>query len=63
MIYSPPKKTLKELKKVDEKLTKMYEDKTTTLAQTNFIDRSDVLLSQMNFIALNNKSFLDIKSK
>jgi hypothetical protein len=63
MIYSPPKKTLKEVKKVDDKLTKMYEDKKTTPTQIDFVDKSDVLLSQMNFIALNNKSFFNIKSK
>lgn len=54
---------IKDLSKIDSKLTKMYEEQVTTnaAATVNFVDRSDVLLAQMNFIALNNKSFLNIK--
>lgn len=53
--------TLKEVSKIDDKLTKMYENQITTIAQTNYIDRSEELLAHMNFIALNNKSFLNLK--
>lgn len=56
--------TLKDIEKIDDKLTKIYEDQVTTNVQpasNNWIDRSDILLEQMNFIALNNKSFLNIQ--
>lgn len=56
--------TLKDLEKIDEKLTKIYENQITTNAPTpsmNWVDRSETLLEQMNFIALNNKSFLNLK--
>lgn len=55
--------TLKDIEKIDDKLTKIYEDQVTTNVQpasSTWIDRSDILLEQMNFIALNNKSFLNI---
>lgn len=51
---------IKDLHKIDKKLTKIYEDQVTTNKVENFVDRSDVLLAQMNFIALNNKSFLNL---
>ena len=56
--------TLKNVEKIDEKLAKIYENQVTTNAPTssiNWIDRSQTLLDQMNFIALNNKSFLNLK--
>jgi hypothetical protein len=56
--------TLKNVEKIDEKLTKIYANQVTTNASTSsttWVDRSDTLLDYMNFIALNNKSFLDIK--
>lgn len=53
---------LRELKDLDKKLVKMYENQVTTnTTTTNFVDNSQVLLAQMNFIALNNKSFLNLK--
>ena len=56
---------LKAAKKLDNKLVEMYENQTTTnvsaISATPFVDRSDVLLQQMNFIALNNKSFLNLR--
>lgn len=52
---------LKNIKEIDEKLTKMYENQVTTNTETNYVDRSEILFSQMNFIALNNKSFLNLK--
>lgn len=55
-------KSLKDVSKIDDKLNKMYENQTTTNASTmNYIDRSEDLLAQMTFIALNNKSYLNIK--
>ncbi len=52
---------IKDLNRIDDNLNKMYENQTTTNVETNYIDRSEVLFSQMNFIALNNKSFLNIR--
>lgn len=45
------------LSKIDQNLTKMYQEQVTVNKSENYIDRSDVLLQQMTFIALNNKSF------
>lgn len=55
--------TLKNVSQIDDKLTKMYEDQITTNAAPAeaYIDRSEVLLNQMTFIALNNKSFINFK--
>ena len=56
--------TIKNPGKIDDKLTKIYENQVTTNASTtssNWVDRSQSLLDQMNFIALNNKSFLNLK--
>lgn len=56
---------LADLEKIDDKLTKIYENQITTNAvnttQTSWVDRSQVLLDQMNFIAFNNKSFINYK--
>lgn len=53
---------LKEVSKIDDKLTKMYENQITTIVETtNWTDKSEILIQQMNFIALNNKSFLNLK--
>lgn len=55
---------IKDLDKIDEKLSKMYENQTTTNAVTepaDFVDRSELLLSQMTFIAINNQSFVNFK--
>lgn len=53
---------LKAVNKIDDKLTQMYENQTTTNAtMQNYVDRSEALLQQMNFIALNNKSFLNLR--
>lgn len=50
--------TLKQVSKIEEKITKAYEDKiTTNFENTEFVDKSDILLEQMTFIALNNKNF------
>lgn len=56
-------KSLKDVSKIDDKLTKMYEDQITTpqTLATPYVDRSEVLFNQMNFIAMNNRSFLNIK--
>ncbi len=51
------------LKKLDKKLTDIYKDQvTTTVAavQEPFVDKSDLLLEQMNFIAAYNKQLLHI---
>lgn len=53
---------LKAINKIDDKLTEIYENQTTTnMNTTNYVDRSEALLQQMTFIALNNKSFLKLK--
>ncbi len=51
------------LKKIDKKLQDIYKDQvTTTVAATPqpFVDKSDLLLEQMNFIAAYNKQLLHI---
>ena len=50
------------LKKIDEKLTDMYKDQVTTntSAKDNFVDRSEILLAQMNFIAVANRQALHL---
>lgn len=53
--------TIKDPSKIDDKLTKIYENQITTNTSNNWVDRSQTLLDQMNFIALNNKSFLNMK--
>lgn len=47
---------IKDLNKIDNKLTEIYENQVTTVAPSDWVDRSQVLFAQMNFIALNNKS-------
>ena len=49
------------LKKIDKHLKDMYEDK-VTVATTNepYVDRSEVLFAQMNFIAMANKEALHL---
>lgn len=53
---------LKNLKNVDKKLQDIYKDQvtTTTASSEPFIDKSDLLFEQMNFIAAYNKSLLHI---
>ena len=56
--------TLKDVEKIDEKLTEIYKDKSTTNISTeekaSFVDRSESILEYMNFVAINNKSFLNL---
>lgn len=54
---------LKNLKKIDKKLQDIYKDHvTTTVAVTPqpFVDKSELLFQQMNFIAAYNKQLLHI---
>lgn len=53
---------LKNLKNVDKKLQDIYKDQVTTTAAPvqEFVDRSDLIFEQMNFIAAYNKSLLHI---
>jgi len=54
---------LKNLKTVDKKLQDIYKDQVTTTAAAPtepYVDRSDLLFEQMNFIAAYNKSLLHI---
>ena len=50
------------LKKIDKKLNDMYKDQITTniIANEPYVDRSDMLLAQMNFIAVANKQALHL---
>lgn len=48
------------LKKVDDKLKEIYSEQVTTNAPQNYVDRSDLLFEQMNFIAFNNKQALHL---
>lgn len=54
---------LKNMKKINSKLQDIYKDQVTTTVATQpepFVDRSDLLLEQMNFIATYNKQLLHI---
>lgn len=50
------------LKKIDKNLKKIYENQVTTPAAPAepFVDRSDVLFAQMNFIAMANRQALHL---
>ncbi len=50
------------LKKIDEKLNNMYKDQVTTNVNPAqpYVDRSDILLAQMNFIAVANRQALHL---
>lgn len=51
------------LKKIDKKLQDIYKDQITTtvaVAQEPFVDKSELLFQQMNFIAAYNKQMLHI---
>lgn len=48
------------LKKVDDKLKEIYSEQVTTNTPQNYVDRSDLLFEQMNFIAFNNKQALHL---
>ena len=47
------------LKKIDDMLKDMYQDNITT-NQIVYEDRSEILLAQMNFIAIANKRALNL---
>lgn len=48
------------LKKVDDKLKEMYSQQITTNNSQPYVDRSELLFEQMNFIAFNNKQALNL---
>lgn len=50
------------LKKIDDKLKDLYSEQITTTANNAqpYVDRSDLLFEQMNFIAFNNKQALHL---
>ena len=52
---------MNKLSNVDQNLMRRYADKITTNYSEDYIDRSELLIQQMNFIALNNKSFITFK--
>lgn len=53
---------LKNLKKIDSKLQDIYKDQVTTAVAPSepFVDRSELIFEQLNFIAAYNKSLLHI---
>jgi hypothetical protein len=54
---------LANLKKIDKKLQDIYKDQVTTTVAVQpepFVDKSDLLFQQMNFIASYNKQLLHI---
>ena len=53
--------TIKDPSKIDDKLVQIYANQITTTTFADWEDRSQILMEQMNFIALNNKSFLSRK--
>ena len=48
------------VKKIDDKLTNIYETLVTVNNNQPFEDRSDLLFAQMNFIAMANKQALHL---
>lgn len=56
-------KSLQDVNKIDDKLNQMYQNQATVnfAPAQEYVDRSDLLLNQMNFIAMNNRSFLNLK--
>jgi len=49
------------LKKIDEHLKGIYEDKVTVATNNEpYVDRSEVLFAQMNFIAMANREALNL---
>ena len=48
------------LKKIDDKLKDMYSEQITQPPVQQYVDRSDLLFEQMNFIAFNNKQALHL---
>lgn len=48
------------LRKVDDKLKEMYNEQLTTNSAEQFVDKSELLFEQMNFIAFNNKQALHL---
>ena len=48
------------LKKIDDKLKSMYDEQVTVNNNQPFVDRSDLLFEQMNFIAMANKQALHL---
>jgi len=55
--------TIAQPNKIDDKLAKMYENQVTTIVSSDYEDRSDMLIAQMNFIAINNKSFITYRNQ
>jgi len=55
--------TIANPSKIDDKLAKIYENQVTTVISNDYEDRSDLLLAQMNFIAINNKSFITYRNQ
>ncbi len=54
---------LKNLKKIDKNLQNIYKDQITTTVAVQpqpFVDKTELLLEQMNFIAAYNKQLLHI---
>lgn len=52
---------LGNINNIDSQLTTINENQFNQNAPSNYIDRSEDLFAQMNFIALNNKSFLNLR--
>ena len=48
------------LKKIDDKLKNIYENQVTVNNNQPFVDRSELLFAQMNFIAMANKQALHL---
>ncbi len=48
------------LNKVDDKLKELYNTQVTATNQDNYVDKSELLFEQMNFIAFNNKQALHL---
>ena len=53
---------VQDLKKIDDKLKDMYSNQVTATTPTaqEYVDRSEVLFAQMNFIAMANRQALHL---
>lgn len=49
-----------DLNKIDSKLKEIYQNEITTAQPKAFEDKSEILIAQMNFIAIANKQALHL---
>lgn len=55
------KMAIAELNNIDSRLTEIYSNQVTSNVSNDTEDRGNLLLQQMQLIAINNKNFLNIR--